>query len=277
MWTESGPNISGGSGSLSVYYGGGVFNGHFYTGQLSYGPLAYSSRQLVGTALVHDYDCLLHEPELDPTRRGTRCSTLIGNYIFWNNNDGILHRLESTWSNNVRVDGHGGFGGGFEGITTNGTDIFVGHRDSGVRNIIKRYSINNQANSFSITEVATITLPASTRFRALSYYEPADAVYVVDSESGKGIYEIDVASGTYTLLGTHVGSGGYQAVRYNDKILVVGTDDMLTVYDFTGGTLGSSTIYPLYQGDLYGLGVVGNGTEVIGFWVTSGGKISYFA
>ena len=107
-------------------------------------------------------------------------------------------------------------------------------------------------------------------------------IYVVDvgtgTDTGKGIYEINASTGAYTKLGTHIGFGAYQAVRYNDELLVVGLDDMLTVYDFTGGVLGTGTAYNLNQGDLLGIGVVGNGTDVTGFWATSAtGEISRFA
>ena len=128
------------------------------------------------------------------------------------------------------------------------------------------------------------TIAEASRFRAIGYWDDGaeGAIYVVDyydnNAQGKGIYEINASTGAYTRLGTHVGSGAYQVLRYNNELLVVGLDDMLTVYDFNGGVLGASTAYDLGLGDLYGLGVAGNGADVTGFWATStGGTVSYFA
>lgn len=267
VWTESGPDMV--QSNKNLYYGN-VFNGQFYTGQLNYGPLSYSSVQTGGTAKVNGY-------ELSPTAGGCKASVLIGDYIYWSSNTGAtgISRLNSDWTNNV---GSVNPGSNPEGLATDGTSLFT--NSDIARNVIYKYSITNQTSSFSLNESFAATITDATRFRALSSYD--GMIYVADvgtgSDTGKGIYEINASTGDYTKLGTHMGFGAYQAVRYNDELLVVGLDDMLTVYDFTGGVLGAGTAYNLNQGDLLGIGVVGNGTDVTGFWVTSAtGDISYFS
>ncbi|HOI55435.1 MAG TPA: PEP-CTERM sorting domain-containing protein [Phycisphaerae bacterium] len=263
VWTELGPDQV--QSNKNVYYGGGVFNGLFYTGQLNYGPLAYDSVQTGGTAMVHGY-------ELGSTDGGCKASVPIGDYVFWSSNTGAkgVSRLNSDWTGNV---GPVNPGSDPEGLTTDGTHLFT--NSDTTRNMICKYSIANEAASFSLTEELAVTIDGASRFRALSYYD--GLIYVVDT-TGNGIYEINASTGAYTHLGTHIGSGAYQVVRYSDELLVVGLDDMLTVYDFTGGVLGDATAYNLNQGDLYGIGVLGNGTDVTGFWVTSAtGEISHFA
>jgi hypothetical protein len=262
VWTELGPDQV--QSNRNIYYGGGVFNGLFYTGQLNHGPLAYDSVQTSGTALVDGY-------ELASTDGGCKASAPIGDYIFWSSNSGSkgISRLSSDWTNNV---GPVNPGSDPEGITTDGTCLFT--NSDITQNMICKYSIANADTSFSLTQEFAVTIEGASRFRALSYYD--SMVYVVDYTGG-GIYEIDASTGTHTNLGTHMGSGAYQAVRYNDELLVVGVDDMLTVYDFAGGVLGAGTAYNLNQGDLYGIGVLGNGTDVTSFWVTSAtGEISYY-
>lgn len=264
VWTELGPDQV--QSNKNVYYGGGVFNGLFYTGQLNYGPLAYDSVQTSGTAVVHGY-------ELDPTDGGCKASAPIGDYIFWSSNSGSkgISRLNSDWTGNV---GPVNPGSDPEGLTTDGTYLFT--NSDTTRNMICKYSIDNQTASFTLTEQFAVTIDGASRFRALSYYD--GMIYVVDYESGNGIYEIDASTGDYTHLGAHVGSDAYQVARYNDELLVVGLDEMLTVYDFTDGELGDSTAYDLNQGGLYGIGVLGDGTDVTGLWVTSAtGEISYVA
>ena len=267
VWTEFGPDMV--QSNKNLYYGN-VFNGNFYTGQLNYGPLSYSSVQTGGTAKVNGY-------ELSPTAGGCKASVPIGDYIYWSSNTGAtgISRLDSAWTNNV---GSVNPGSNPEGITTDGTSLFT--NSDTARNVIYKYSITNQTSSFSLDESFAATIVGATRFRALNYYD--GMIYVVDhgtgSDTGKGIYEINASTGAYTQLGNHIGSGAYQVVRYNDELLVVGLDDMLTVYDFTGGVLGTGTAYNLNQGDLLGIGVVGNGIDVMGFWVTSAtGEISYFS
>ena len=263
VWTELGPDQV--QSNKNVYYGGGVFDGLFYTGQLNYGPLAYDSVQTSGTAVVHGY-------ELAPTNGGCKASVPIGDYIFWSSNDGAkgVSRLNSGWTGNV---GPVNPGSNPEGLTTDGTYLFT--NSDTTRNMICKYSIANEDNSFSLTQEFAVTIDGALRFRGLSYYD--GRIYVVDT-SGNGIYEINASTGDYTLLGAHIGSGAYQVVRYSDELLVVGLDDMLTVYDFTDGVLGAGTAYNLNQGDLFGIGVLGNGTDVTSFWVTSAtGEISYFA
>ena len=276
-WTEQGLILSRSNSNL--YYGGGVFNGHFYTGQLSYGALEYASTQIGGTALVNHYDVGLTEGVV-----GSKASVVIGDYIYYSRSGGNgINRLNSDWTHNVPAEETTAApvvdavnpGSSPEGITTDGTYLFT--NDDVTRNVIHKYSITDSANSFTLDETLPLaTITEADRFRALSYCN--GMIYAVNYGSNSGIYEINAATGAYTNLGTHIGSGAYQVVRYNDELLVVGLDDNLTVYDFTGGVLGTGTTYDLGLGDLYGLGVIGNGTDVTGFWVTStGSNISYFS
>lgn len=275
-WTELGPEQT--RSNKALYYGGGVFNGKFYTGQLNYGPLAYSSMQTGGTAKVGGY-------YIESESAGSKASVVIGDHIYWGTNNGGstatfgISRLDSDWTNNVgKVDPDGILP---EALATDGTYLFT--NDDVSQNTIHKYSISNEASSFTLTPQFAATVTGADRFRALSYYD--GTIYAVDYKSGNGIYTIDADTGTFTIIGTHCGSGAYQAVRYNDKLMVVGTDGKLTVYDFlTETSLGTGTSYDLGQGALYGLGVVGNGTDVTGFWVTSAnaaptgvGEISFFS
>lgn len=288
QWTEKGPKI--GVGNYNLYYGGGVFNGNFYTGQINYGPLEYSSTQTAGTALVNEYNI----SGTSGYGSGAKTSVLIGAYIFCS---GIgdapgINRLDSSWGNpypavgSPRIDPAGTHP---EALATDGTHLFTNNDIA--RNNIHKYSITNDTSSFSLSEDNSWTITEATRFRALSYYNDGtnDLIYVVDYHNndadGNGIYEINVTADSYTRLGTHAGSDAYQVIRYNDELLVVGLDDMLSVYDYDN--LSNSTAYDLGLGDLYGLGVVGDETDVTGFWVTSVGislpleercgNISYFA
>jgi hypothetical protein len=267
LWTELGPDQI--NSNKNIYYGGGVYNGTFYTGQLNYGPLAYASVQTDGTAKVNGYDL--------QTTAGSKSSVPIGDYIYWSSNNGAtaISRLDSDWNNNV---GPVNPGSNPEGLATDGTALFT--NSDTARNVIYKYSITNSTSSFSLDQLFATTITDAARFRALSYYD--GMIYVADvgtgSDTGKGIYEIDASTGAYTKLGTHIGYGAYQVARYNDELLVVGLDSNLTIYDFTGGVLGAGKAYNLNQGQLYGIGVVGNGTDVTGFWVTSAtGEISHFA
>ena len=276
VWTELGPEQV--RSNQALYYGGGVYGGTFYTGQLNYGPLAYSSVQTAGTANTGGYYIV-------DESAGCKASVPIGDYIFWSSNRGGssstfgISRVNSDWTNNVGKEDPDGIYP--EAITTDGTYLFTNDDES--QNTIHKYSITNAADSFTLTSEFATTVTGAGRFRAISYYD--GSIYAVDYGVGKGLYAIDAATGGYTALGVHSGSGAYQAVRYNDQLLVVGLDGNLTVYDFlTDTTLGAGTAYDLGQGALYGLGVVGDGTDVTGFWVTSAsatsggvGEISYFS
>lgn len=249
-WTESGAGTGG-----NIYYGGGVYGGNFFTGQIDYGPMEWSTTQTGGTALVHSYDT---------AQDGAKSAATVGGYIFYTYDDGGVYRLNNDWTGaTARV------GDVSESITTDGTYLYT--NDDTTRGTIHKYTIANDAGSFTLTENYAAASGA-TRVRGLSYY--AGKLYAVDY-SGTGIYEIDAATGASTQIGTHYSSGtGYQAVRYNNELLVVGLDDCVTVYDFVGGVLGAGTAYNLGLGDLYGVGIADGGA---GFWVTStGSQISYF-
>lgn len=259
IWTQEGPEMV--ESNKNLYYGGGVFNGNFFTGQLNYGPLEYAPVQTNQTAVVNGY-------ELD-IAGGCKASLPVGDYIYWTSNSGGIWRLNSDWTNNVgKVDP----GSLPEALATDGTYLFTNSDTS--RNTIYKYSIANQEGSFALTEVFAIPVEGANRFRGLSYYD--GDIYAVD-HGGSGIYKIDADTGEYIKLGDHLTTTAYQAVRYNNELLVVGLDEQLTIYPILNETLGTPVSYALNQGDLYGIGVVGNGTDVTGFWVTSEtGEISYF-
>ncbi len=263
MWTETGPEMI--ESNKNIYYGGGVFDGNFYTGQLNYGPLEYAPVQSNQTAMVNDYEIGI----TGTTDGGCKSSLPVGDYIFWSSNSGGIWRLDSDWTNNVgKVDP----GSLPEALATDGTYLFTNSDNN--RNTIYKYAIDNQANSFSLTQDFAVTVVNASRFRGLSYYD--GYVYAVDY-GGTGIYQIDASTGNYIQLGNHISADAYQAVRYNNELWVVGLNDQLTIYPILNETLGTPVSYALNQGDLYGIGVVGNGTDVTGFWVTSAtGEISYF-
>jgi hypothetical protein len=277
VWTEPGPGTPRGS-AYNVYYGGGVFDGQFYTGQLSYGPLAYAATQTGTTALVHSYDS-------GPTDfNGARSVVAIGDYIFYNRNvkpsgstSPRLNRLNSDWTNDVPFDlGANGGDVAPEGMATDGTSLFMSPYT--VKNSIRKYSISNQAASFTLTKTLDVVIAGASTFRGLSYCN--GSIYAVDNgtAAGKGIYEINASTGAYTQIGSHAATKGYQAVRYADKLFVVGQDGKLVVYNIANGALDAGTVYDLGLIELYGIGVVGTGTHVTGFWVTSpSGLVSYFS
>jgi len=260
IWTQEGPEMV--ESNKNIYYGGGVFNGNFFTGQLNYGPLEYAPVQTNQTALVNGY-------ELD-IAGGCKSSLPLGEYIYWTSNSGGIWRLNSNWTNNVgKVDP----GSTPESLATDGTYLFTNSDNN--RNTIYKYSIDNQPDSFSLTQQFAVTIDNAARFRGISYYD--GFVYAVDY-GGTGIYKINATDGSYIQLGNHLTADAYQAVRYNNELLVVGLDDNLTIYPIIeDSSLGTPVSYALNQGDLYGIGVVGNGTDVTGFWVTSEtGEISYY-
>ena len=281
QWTEEGPVV--GRANPNLYYGGGVFNGNFYVSKLGYGPLEYSSTQTSGSALVNSYDIGILEGTI-----GSKTTVRIGEYVFYSRTGtdaatGGINRLDSDWTNSVPTSNYPAEVTAInpgdtspEGLATDGTHLFT--NNDVTDNKIHKYSITNTESSFSLAEADSWTISEATRFRALSHYNDGtdDLIYVIDYYSndpnGNGIYEINVTDDSYTRLGTHAGSSAYQVVRYNDELLVVGLDDNLTVYDY--GNLSNSTAYDLGMGDLYGLGVVGDGTDVTGFWVTSAGVLS---
>jgi len=277
VWTEPGPGTPRGS-AYNVYYGGGVFNGQFFTGQLSYGPEAYAAVQTGTTALTHAFDS-------GPSDfNGARSAVLVGDYIFYNRNvkptgntSPRVNRLNSDWTNDVPFDLNANGGDvAPEGMATDGTSLFMSTYT--VKNAIRKYSIGNQAGSFTLTKTMDVVITGASTFRAVSYYD--GFIYVADNGAavGKGIYEINASTGTYRQIGSHAATKAYQAVRYGDKVLVIGQDGKLVVYNYADGVLDAGTIYDLGLIELYGIGVTGTGTHVTGFWVTSpSGLVSYFS
>lgn len=284
-WTESGP--AGRAPSPNLYYGGGVFNGLFYTGQLSYGPLAYAPTQTGDppTAMAFGLDIADLEWVEGDTYNGARSTVLIGDYIYFNRTDKDpiahphprLNRLNSDWSDPIAysMDNNGGDLAP-EGMTTDGTHLFTTQHTS--KNVIRKYAITNYPDSFILTKTLDVPIAGAGTFRAISHYQ--GYLYVVDHAGAPpGIYEINATTGEYTRLGNHVtDAGAYQAVRYGNRLFVVGLDDNLTAYHIADGALKAGTTYSLGLGDLYGIGVLGTGAHVTGFWVTSiDGTVSFFS
>jgi hypothetical protein len=288
VWTQSGPGAGLPGSSANVYYCGGVFNGKFYTGELNWGPMAFASTQTGEplTALVHEFKTA----DEGNAYNGVRTSVVIGDYIFFNRTDKAagkvhLNRLNSDWTNLVAFPTDNmGNDVAPEGMTTDGISLFTTQSTS--KNVIRKYSIENQADSFTLTKTLNVTVAGAATFRAISYYN--GSIYAVDNGAGKGIYQINASTGAYTQIGTHIGAGAYQAVRYGNRLFVVdgiegGTTNNLTIYNITGATLGTATAYNLttISSDilgLWGIGVVGTGNNVTGFWVnSSNGRVSFFS
>lgn len=288
VWSQQAPGWGQPGASANVYYGGGVFNGQFYTAELNWGPQVYGPTQTGDppTAMVRDFRTATEASAYN----GARTSVLIGDYNFFNRQDksvGMVHlnRLNSDWTNLVAFpEDNMNNDVAPEGMTTDGTFLFT--TQSTVKNVIRKYAIDNQPDSFTLTKTLEITVAGANTFRAISHYN--GFLYVVDNLGSKGIYEINASTGEYRQLGTHVGETGYQAVRYGNRLFVIdgresGATQNLTIYTISGGTLATSKSYNLTESNplilgLWGIGVIGNGNNVAGFWVTSSNAfVSFFS
>ena len=163
-----------------------------------------------------------------------------------------------------------------DGACTDGTDIYTVCA-SGSSNS-QRHIYGWTVNGTALTQKWIAVMPA--RCRMVSYYAPADKLYAANQANGE-IYEIDPATGAYTTIAQAADTGAtlYQCVRYGNKIYAIsnGTEALHT-FTFDHGTWSETSVVPLGMGDIYGIGVKGDGTEAQYFWITSiAGKVSFWA
>ena len=289
MWTEQ---LSG----QNIYYGGGVYDGVYYTGQIYSGPQTWGKQQVGDTeptALLNSY--------ADEGGIGAKSSCPMGDYIFMGdgNGSGGVARIDNDWESNptgrVLPTGRQVV---LDSITTDGTYLYTDEyavQASGAtvnRALLHKWEVTNQVDSFTLTEVSSggwsggANTGATGRIRAVSYYDDGGAgrLYCGDhddtTQAGDRIFEVNATTGSVKTLGIHEAGGVYQVVRYGDSLFV--TDDVsdyITIYDISGGALGANPeIVDPGLGDLYGIGVDGDGSQATGFWVSSiNAHISYFA
>ena len=289
VWTEQ---LSG----QNIYYGGGVYDGVYYTGQIYGGPQTWGKQQ-VGetepTALLNSF--------ADTTGVGAKSCLPLGDYIFIGDGNGSsgIARIDSDWESNfterVQPTARQVV---CDSLATDGTYLYSDEyavQASGAtvdRALLHKWEVTNQVDSFTISEVSSgawaggVDTGATGRIRAVSYFDDGGSgrLYCGDHDDttqvGDRVFEINATTGGVHTLGIHEAGGVYQCVRYGDSLFV--TDDVsdyVTIYDISGGTLGADPeIVDPGLGDLYGIGVDGNGSQATGFWVSSiNAHLSYFA
>lgn len=269
IWQEAGFNEHAAGPSGNIYYGGGVFDDTFYTGQIQYGPQQWGTAPQSGTALLNKAD------------KGTllaKSATLLNGFVYCGGMvTGGIYRM-SGWDPDTIVDLGYTFA---ESLVTDGT--FLYSNNSSVRNQIHKFKVNEDG---SVSQVWAVAIGgANNRFRGVSYYN--GKLYVAEHnaeskspEGDRGIYEIDAGTGDYTRIATVPSTGGanaYQVVRYGNRMYLVGLDDMLRTYELHGSTWDLVSSDDLGVTDIYGIGVRGDGTRATHFWVTHLSRsISYF-
>ena len=275
MWTEQ---LSG----ANIYYGGGVYDGVFYTGQIYGGPQTWGKEQIGDaepTALLNSY--------ADEGGIGAKSCLPLGDYIFMGDGNGSsgVARIDNDWESNftervqptvrqVVCDS----------LATDGTYLYTDEyavaatgavRD---RALLHKWSVTNQVDSFTLNAVTSgswgggVDTGATGRIRAVTYYDDGNGgkLYCGDhddtTQPGDRLFEVNATTGSVRTLGIHDAGGVYQCMRYGDSLFV--TDDIsdcITVYDISGGTLGADPeIIEPGLGDLYGIGVDGDGEQVTG-------------
>jgi len=269
IWEEHSFDNNAAGAAGNVYYGGGVFDDTFYTGQIQYGPEQWGTAQVNGTALVNKADV------------GTvlaKSATLLNGYLYCGGMvTGGIYRM-SNWDPSTVVNLGYSYA---ESLVTDGNYLYS--NDSSTKNRIHKFKINEDG---SVGEVWTISIGgANNRFRGLSYcngklYTAEHNAESKDPAGDRGIYEIDAETGQATQIATVPSTGAanaYQVVRYGNRLYLAGLDDMLRVYEYNGSAWNLISSDNLGLGDLYGIGVRGDGTKATNFWVTSVNRnISYW-
>ena len=295
QWTEN----PAGTAAYNIYYSGGVYGGEYYTGRLYADAQKWDSEQIY---LLND--------EVTPTAMaaifvpedgiGSKSSLPLGDYIFYGDGSGSsgIGRIDSDWESNPtpRIT-PGSRQLVIDSLATDGTYLYTDEYNAlnGTKNraLLHKWEVTNAIDSFTLQEVTDgawasgVDTGATGRIRAVSYYDDGldGLIYCGDHDDSTGagdrLFEVDALSGSVRTLGVHQAGGVYQVVRYGDELFV--TDDVsdaVTIYQFDdqGELLSNPTVLDLGLGDLYGIGVTGNGTVATGFWVNSiGANVSYYS
>ena len=294
-WTEQ----PAGNASYNVYYGGGVYDGEFYTGRLYADAQKWDSEPiyLLNDEVTPTAMAAIYVPE---DGIGSKSCLPLGDYIFYGDGNGAsgIGRIDSDWESNptARVT-PGTRQLVIDSLATDGTYLYTDEYSAlnGTKNraLLHKWEVTNDVTSFSLQEVSTgawaggIDTGATGRIRAVSYYDDGanGMIYCGDhddiSAAGDRLFEVDALTGAVRTLGVHEAGGVYQVVRYGDELFV--TDDVsdaVTIYQFdeSGNLQSDPTVLALGLGDLYGIGVTGNGTVATGFWVNSiNAHVSYYS
>ena len=276
MWIETMAGESNG------FYGGGSFDGVYYFGQIGTAAKAYAAEQTGGTAFVGGDDGY-----------PARCATKVGDYIFAAMaEDTGIRRLDADWTNPTATVATDGYGGGAGALATDGTYIYVCELsdEESARDTITKYSITNAADSFTLTKVSSISLLDldiyDGGFAGISYWD--GKVYATDvsmqmTHNPASVYELDFDAGTIVEIGQVPDGYIYQTVRYGDTMLCGGLENLF-VFDIVddgegGDALANMVNYARLDGshNIYGMGVMGDGVNVSGIWITTHGYyISFY-
>lgn len=235
-WTET-LNLANNN---NVYYSGGVFGGQYYSGYINYGPVAFDSTQTGGTALAGSFD------DTTGVSHAAKGATLLNGKVYYvGDAAGTIASVDADWSSNASTLTLSDASATPEAITTDGTYLYT--NDDADRSKIHQWEVNGS----SLTLNATYDTQAG-RIRAVSYY--GGKLYAAD-HNGTSVYEVDVASGAVSTIGT-THTGAYQVTRLGNKVLITNDEAVgaeLEDYDYVGGSLANGTTSDLGLGDLYGI------------------------
>ena len=234
-WTES-LNMANNN---NVYYSGGAFGGQFYAGYINYGPVAFDSTQTGGTALAHDFD------DTTGLSAAAKAATLLGGKVYYVGDVSSASRVDGDWSSNPTSLTLSDTSIVPEAITTDGTFLYT--NDDADRGKIHQWEVNGS----TLTLNATYDTQAG-RIRGVSYYD--GKLYAAD-HNGTSVYEIDVANGAVSTIGT-THTGAYQVTRLGNKVLITNDEAVgaeLESYDYVSGSLANGSTSDLGLGDLYGI------------------------
>lgn len=213
-------------------------------GAIDRGPHEYNASN--GT-LVNSYD---------NGADGAKSALEQGSYIFFAGDDGQgIRRIDNDWSSNLT--GYQATVEKTESITTDGTNIY-GNDDVNRDRIIK-WSVTNNASSFTLNEVWARDVGSGGRFRGISYFDHSAAAgdeYIYASDGGQAgfadrIWALDTTFGADVSVksnGTDITVPGteavYQAIVHevgSRKLLMAVTTNNLYVWDMASPTTTLST------------------------------------
>lgn len=268
------------TGSGNEYYAGGVFDGTFYTGQITSSAQQWRDYQISGNAMMN------YTPEHVPTNAIAKCCfpmngfPAAGGWLYIGGGGTGMFRT-SSWASTTISQLSVPSSYLPESMCTDGTYIYMSSGTTTQYHRIFKYTINHTTGALALVTnwPVTVGTTTNTRFRGISYYN--GKIYAVNNKGTYGqIYGIDTSTRAVTTLAivTAPTDSLYQAVRYGDQIFVVGLDDNLHTYQLSGTTWTHSSSNNLGLGDLYGIAVKGDGTKAKYAWVTHNpGKVSFHA
>lgn len=265
---------TGGSGNL--YYGGGVFDDAFYTGQIGQGAQQWRDEQIAGTALMNT-TLVGYAPPAPAPANIAKASLPLGGYIYMSNGGGTLYRSANWSSDPVQVDTPVIA----EAICTDGTYIYMTSGTSSDYHKVHKWAVNHSTGT--VTEAAgwpvSIGTSTSVRFRGISCYN--GKLYLANFKKTGELYEVDATTRAVSNIATvsTAADNHYQCVRYGNRIFLVGLDGVLRTFSLSGSTwtLSASDDLGIAAKECYGIGVKGEGITPRYAWVTNKpGQVSFF-